>query len=361
MSVVILDLLAPPTRAEWQSLSLSEQLERLRRHRLLPVALYHARAAGAELGAVLQGMWDSLLTSGRKQLAGDTALLARVIPALARRNCPVLLLKGAALGRWLYPAPELRLSSDVDLLVAPQRRLDAHAAMLDAGLKGDGYSQHDLASNQASYADPVTQRQIDLHWAMSVVPELACGFDFARLHERAQPVAFAQDARALGRVDSIMHTVIHYRAHMPPQDRPAIWLYDLALLVRGLDPPGWSQLDESVRRAGLAGLHAATLVEAARWFPLELPSGWIEQWQQAGHRECTRGWLGGEPHPGQRLLRSLRCLPGLRPRLRYLRARVFPAAAWMRGRYGVRSGWQLGLAYLRRWSGGLRRLLPVRA
>ncbi|MBK8068857.1 MAG: nucleotidyltransferase family protein, partial [Rhodanobacteraceae bacterium] len=187
MTAALLEVLALPLGIEWQALTLSQQLERLRRHRLLPIALHHARAAGAELGAVLEGMWESLVAHGRRQLAADASMLARVFAALTRRDCPVLLLKGAALGRWLYPAPELRLSSDVDILVPPRRRLDTHAAMLDAGLAGDGFSQHDLASNQASYTDPVTAGHIDLHWAMSVVPELACRFEFAQLHARSQP------------------------------------------------------------------------------------------------------------------------------------------------------------------------------
>ena len=358
MTAALLEILAPPLRVEWQTQALPQQLERLRRHRLLPLALHHARAAGADLGAVLQGMWDSLMVNGRRQLAADAAMLARVFAALARRNCPVLLLKGAALGRWLYPAPELRLSSDVDILVPSRSRLDAHAAMIDAGLAGDGFSQHDLASNQASYTDPVTAGHIDLHWALSVVPELACRFDFAQLHARSQLVSSVNDARALSRVDSIMHAVIHYRAHMPPADRPAIWLYDLALLVRGLTANGWHQLDQSVRGQGLAGLHAATLAEAARWFPMELPADLMRAWEKLGADECTRGWLGDEPGAGQRLLRSLRCLPGLRPRLAYLRARLWPTAAWMRGRYGARTRRQLALAHLRRWSSGLRQLLP---
>lgn len=353
----LLELLAPPIRERWGALAVSEQIAQLQRHRLLPIALAHVRERGAGRDALLSGIRDSLASAGCRTADVDRRLLERVLPALAAADCRALLLKGAALGRWLYAAPELRPSSDIDLLVDPRRRLDAHAALTAAGLRSDGYSQHDHASNQATYRDPESGRQVDLHWALSVVPELACRFDFAALDADAFDLPQPAGARALGRVDALMHAVIHYHAHQPVRDRPVIWLHDMAMLARGLDTAGWAELDRKVRRSQLAGLHAAALEDVVTWFPLDLPMELMSQWAALGHSECTRHLLDIDARPFIRLLHSLGCVTSLRGRVDYLRARLFPAVEWMRGRYAATSPLQLASAYLQRWTNGVKQAL----
>ncbi len=356
----LLPLLAAPIRDQWCALPVAEQISQLQRHRLLPIALAQLREQRGELDGLLAGLWDSLAAAGRRTAELDRRLLERVLPTLAARGCHALLLKGAALGRWLYAGPELRPCSDIDVLIDARNRLAAHAALTAAGLRSDGYSHHDHASNQATYTDPESHRQIDLHWALSVVPELACRFDFAALDADAIDLAQPAGARALGRVDALMHSVIHYHAHQPADDRPVIWLHDIALLARGLGERGWAELDRKVRHAQLAGLHAAAMLHAAQWFPVEPPVELIRQWQSLGQGECTRTLLAAPPSPARRLLHSLSCMTSMRGRLAYLRARLFPAADWMRGRYATHGPAQLARAYLRRWSAGLNQVLHAR-
>ena len=355
----LLELLAPPVRGEWSALSPSAQIGQLQRHRLLPLALAQARQAGADLGPLLAGMWESLLATGQRHAQLNRALLERVLPVLSGRGCRVLLLKGVALGHWLYPAPEFRSSSDIDLLVDARHRLQAHAALTAAGLRSDGYSQHDHASQQATYHDPATDRHIDLHWALNVLPEIACRFDFAALDADAMDLPALAGARVLCRKHALMHAVVHFHAHQPANERPAVWLYDMILLARGLDAAGWAQLDASVRKAGLAGLHADALRQAAHWFPVDLPEGLLQQWQALGQGECASHLLKPEISPARRLIHSLSCVPTLSGRIAYLRARLFPAVAWMRGRYGTHSTAQLAKAYLHRWTRGLRQTLDA--
>jgi hypothetical protein len=357
---VLLELLLPAARKSWQALALSERIARMQQHRLLPIALAHAREIAA-LDALNAGLWESLMTAGRHTADQDCRLLERVLPVLNGIGCRTLLLKGAALGRWLYATPELRPGSDIDLLIDSRYRLAAHDALTAAGMRSDGYSQHDHASNQAAYVDPDSGRQIDLHWALSVVPELACRFDFSELCAGSIELAEPRGARALGRVDALMHCVIHFHAHQPGNERPLIWLHDLALLVRGLDAGGWDQLDRKVRCAELAGLHAAAVQEAARWFPLPLPEQRVQQWQQLGQGECTSALLHPDRSPVQRLWHSLTCMTTLRGRLAYLRARLLPTSEWMRGRYAATNGLQLTRAYLRRWADGLRQVVNARS
>lgn len=349
---MLLALLNSKVREQWAALGIADQIAQLQRQRLLPVALAYLRSIG-NLDSLHAGLWEIVVQRGRESAAIDDQLLERVLPALQARGCRPLLLKGAALGRWLYDAPELRLGSDIDLLVDPRRRLDAHAALTAAGMQSDGYSHHNLASNQATYVDKETRRQIDLHWALSTLPELACRFDFEQLDSAGIDLEQPASARVLGRVDALMHSVIHYCAHQPADDRPLIWLYDLTLLARGLDARGWAELDRKVRSAQLAGLHAAALQLAAESFSLELPVVLLQKWRELGNAECTGALLRVNPGPVRRLLHSLGCITSMRERIAYLRARLIPVDEWMRGRYGATNGPQLCMAYVHRWADGL--------
>ncbi|MBK9657403.1 MAG: nucleotidyltransferase family protein, partial [Rhodanobacteraceae bacterium] len=194
----------------------------------------------------------------------------------------------------------------------PEHRLLAHA-LTAAGLRSDGYSQHDHASQQATYHDPETDRHIDLHWALNVLPEISGRFDFAELDAESIELPALPGARAFCRKHALMHAVVHFHAHLPANERPAVWLYDMVLLAQGLGAAGWAQLDASVRKAGLAGLHAHALRQAAHWFPLDLPEDLMQQWQVLGQGECASHLLGPENSPARRLVHSLGCVNPERP------------------------------------------------
>jgi hypothetical protein len=341
-------------RKDLQQRPFSEQIATLQQQRLLAAALDHARRQGQTLAPVEQGLWDSLVTGQAAMVERDNALLTRLLPALAASGCPALLLKGAALGRWLYAMPELRPVTDIDLIVAPDKRLDAHKVLVELGCLSDGYSQHDLIANQARYRDRATGRDVDLHWALHVLPEVACRFDFDELMARSISLPAIPNGRALSRLDALMHSVVHYQAHQPPADRPLIWLYDLALLARGLGTAEWAALDRAVRVKQIAGLHAQALQEARRCFDLELPADLIDAWQLLGQRECSRNLINASRGHVARVGRSLACLPTMKQRTKYLLTCVFPSRDWMRGRYAATTGTQVLQAYLTRWFSGAK-------
>lgn len=354
MNSALLQFLAPPQRNELQRRPFSEQVAALQRGRLLAVALDHAQRQGYRLAPVEQGLWDSLVVTQSASVERDNAVLKRLLSTLDARGCPALLLKGAALGRWLYAAPALRPVSDFDLMVAADQRLNAHQALIDLGFISDGYSQHDLISNQARYCDRESGRFVDLHWALHVLPELACRFDFNELMERSVALQAPSKGRALCRVDALMHAVVHFHAHQPPRNRPAIWLHDLALLVRGLSAVEWADLDRAVRAKRFAGLHAEALLEVQQWFELDLPADLIAQWQQLGLGECSRNLINANQGHVARMRRSLACLPTMQQRLAYLLICLFPAREWMRGRYAAATSTQLLRAYVIRWFAGAK-------
>ncbi len=357
MTSALLDVFSVPIREDLRRRSLAEQVATLQENRLIAAALDDAVRSGRNLEPMEQAFWDVLVTAQAPAIERDNQLLARLLSALAARGCSALLLKGAALGRWLYARPELRPVTDVDLLVAPHERLVAHQVMVDLGLESDGYSQHDLVGNQARYRDRASGREVDLHWALHVLPELACRFDFTELMARSIPLSEIPGCRALGRVDALMHAVVHYEAHQPVSDRPLVWLYDLALLARGMTAHDWVELDSKVRARRIAGLHAHALADASRWFEIELPARRMSDWQALGRGECTRNLIDASRGHVARVLRSLACLPSLGRRLAYLRVCLFPPHAWIRGRYAVHGMAGTLAAYFTRWFSGAHELM----
>lgn len=336
-------------REHWTSLRPAEQIAQLQRHRLLPSVLPMC-AADANL---LQALTGAVAASWRQNSAADDSLLRRALAALAQAGCRALVLKGAALARWLYPSPEQRQSSDLDVLVEPGRWLQAHTALSAIGLTSDGYSQHDRASGQVSYHDPISGRTLDIHHVLSVVPELACRFIFDDLYAASIQLPGLDEARALSPLHAIQHAVIHYCAHQPSADRPAVWLYDLALLMRQLQADDWKALDTQVRARQIAALHAYVIDEVQQWFDLAVPPVIRESWEQQAHVECTSVWRQPAGSEIKRFLHSLACINTLAGKWYFLRARLFPTVGWMRGKYQLQGTRALLAAYARRWARGL--------
>lgn len=68
----------------------------------------------------------------------------------------------------------------------------------------------------------------------------------------------------------------------------------------------------------------------------------------AGERRMLRIMASTPDVDGRESLAMLFVLPGLLVRLRYAAALLFPSIGFMRVQYGLRSGWSLPFAYLRR-------------
>jgi hypothetical protein len=90
------------------------------------------------------------------------AVCGEVVSAWRAAGIESILLKGATVASWLYPG-EVRPTSDVDLLVMPERLLDATAI-----LRRLGFVPHD--QHQALHAHPWTRKTdgatVDLHVAL---------------------------------------------------------------------------------------------------------------------------------------------------------------------------------------------------
>ena len=287
------------------------------------------RADAAEVRAVFAG---GMSLAAASELARRRRL-RDVLTVLDAGSVDVLVLKGVALAHWLYPAPWLRESSDVDLLFASRREAERAALLLDVHghvvpAPADRF-QHELACHARDGG-----LALDMHWALSDWPMLDRLPAFAELAQAGLALPeLATGARGLDAPHALLHACVHRASNLTAGlgDRLK-WLYDLHLLAERLERdggwPGWLALAE---RAGACGICAEGLEASMRTFATRVPKDVLRT--LAARR-------GREPLDAARLAdwryiqwRNVRSLPWSR-RLPWLRARLLPSLGHMRALYG---------------------------
>lgn len=206
------------------------------------------------------------------------ARLREVTTTMTQAGLPVLILKGAALACWLYPAPGLREASDADLLL-PCRSSALHAAHILEKIgyhpiSSPGHFQHALTCRSVD-----GQLDLDLHWALSDWPVLDRLPQFAELMAQSRPLpALGTEARGLGNTHALLHASIHRASNLNAGlgDRLK-WLYDLDLLTRTLtQEQAWPLLLEQTHHNRLAGLCAEALHATQALLHTPVPA-WVEE------------------------------------------------------------------------------------
>ena len=92
----------------------------------------------------------------------QSAALREIEDRFERRGIRYAIFKGAAIRERIYDDPSVRISWDIDVLVAPDQRADAARALVDAGyhLRVDpALASHEVALTKDQVA-------IDLHWEL---------------------------------------------------------------------------------------------------------------------------------------------------------------------------------------------------
>ena len=270
---------------------------------------------------------------------GRRMRLRAVLVQLQQAGIEALVLKGAALAQWLYPAPYLRESSDVDLLLA--NREQALAAV--AALASLGYAmpftptrfRHELSCGSAD-----GRLDLDLHWALSDWPALERLPDYPALAADAVALpGLAPGARGLDAAHALLHACVHRASNLAANlgDRLK-WLYDLHLLAQALDrDDGWPRLLALSRQAQVCGIVTEGLAASAALFGTTVP--------EEVHRALAVARVG-EPLDASRLQdwgyiqrRNFKALPGWGARLAWLGERLLPPADHLRALYGQEHSW----------------------
>ncbi|WP_256646955.1 nucleotidyltransferase family protein [Thermomonas paludicola] len=282
-----------------------------------------------------------------------------VLGVLQEADIPVLVLKGMALGYWLYPSPVQRPGVDVDLLLPDV----AAAEVAVAALLANGYRLADGVWPAQSSGFEATlhfasrhDHEVDLHWRLLNHARLAQGFEFSELLATAVPLpALATGACGLGRVHALAHALLHRVANASSgRQNRLIWLYDIHLLARACVAADWRAFLELCKQKaitqpcldGLAACHAV--------LHTPLPEDLLATLHQQGEAEH---WHIGALSQRGALDRAHWAALRWQQRLPWMWRKLLPPPSFMRYRYGVQGWLGLMIAYARRlWVGACRAL-----
>ncbi|WP_336921862.1 nucleotidyltransferase family protein [Aquipuribacter sp. SD81] len=212
-----------------------------------------------------------------------------------------LVLKGPVLSA-LYPQPDLRGYTDLDLLVAPHALGAAVAALLEAGWRVVE-SPADLARRPPVgelHVQGPTGTSVDLHWHPFYRPDhVSRGrVDVADLLARRRDVTVgARPVPALPADAQLVHVAAHAAAGGGNRLR---WLCDVGHVVAATAAEDWPAVVATARRWHLAPTVGLMLARTAAHLPVAVPAPVVAE--LASDRLRTLDALAGrvDPVPGSR-------------------------------------------------------------
>lgn len=207
------------------------------------------------------------------------AELSRVLEVLRFQGIPVVLLKGAALARSVYPSPELRPMSDLDLLV-PAGALDR----ADRLVRALGYAPEvntateEVFRRERHHRAPLTSPDglvtIELHHHV-IRPGTTLSFPLEGFWQRAEAAsAGGESALQLSPEDLLTHLCLHFMKDRRVTSRGALGqLYDIhETQLYYLERLDWPALMDRARTGGSASTLGWALASASGLLDTPLPS-----------------------------------------------------------------------------------------
>jgi len=221
------------------------------------------------------------------------AELAAIRAAAVAVGIPLLPLKGAALAPTVYPAPELRPMSDLDLLTHADDLPRIHAVFADLGYVEEPYEasllptrlrdplrrEWKFVASRGGFPILVEVRAEPLDPGLPPLTELDHAFS-ARLHthatcmwNRARPLNDDAAAMLHAAPEDLM---LHVASHMATRhaDFRLIWLLDIRQIIAHAPEFDWDYLAGEAQALGLAVPVHAALDAATRWLDVPLPALW---------------------------------------------------------------------------------------
>ncbi len=287
-------------------------------------------------------------------------------------------LRGLVLSELLYGDITARPMGDIDLLV----RKEDLPEVADA-LKGLGFHEVDrrpgfaaaFSSTLEFFKDRHGSVIVEPHWSIAY-PPFADRVEMDQVWKRcARGRVVDVETWLLGRADLLVHLCFHL-IHRG-ESAPLLWLYELDRLLRqeksALD---WPQVMLLARETGLELFLAEVLGKVKGLFDSPIPDEVLSELNAqltpasaqavttAVEARMVRLLAGQSRVDGLESFALLFTIKGIRAKLRYAFALLFPSPEFMRLHYGLSSRRQLALYYLTRivhlcWEGlkGIRGLL----
>lgn len=342
-------------QASWVRVARSEAVVALA-HRRLEDLLPH----GAAWDSIRASLAPAAKLEAARSLA-HTVECRRILDLLGSAGITALVLKGTALSQWLYDAPYLRQSGDIDLLF--RSRSDVECAIAILCREGYGAPVTAIPGDLVGYelvcvdmrADAVGF-EVDLHWRLCNTPLFAKKLRWSELWGASIALpALGQWARGLGPIHALVHACLHRANELQFGDGDQLrWLQDIKLLAQSLDGEQWGRLTSLAKERGVSGPCWHALRAAEGWLDASIPRDAMDSLADAAGRE----WLDVERMQNWAYAQwaAAKSLPDWRLRLRWLRQRLLPDPDSLRDSQGHRGWIWMPVILWHRAKSGLRRI-----
>ena len=329
----------------------------LQPHSIVPLIAFHIRTwpeefqPPQEIREYLNRIF--LVASARNLLAGRQ--IQSVTDALKDAGIPVILLKGHALARTVYPDPALRQSSDIDLLVQPHNIPAAEEILEKLGYVCHAKIFHTsrFADHDEVFSPPGKGLNIELHWAAdneyNLFPEGWLDDAFSRrIPVRSGDLSCDTFSHADHLLYLAFHNVFHHGSVRLD------WVYDISRIMGEFSTSDeWENLGQQSVIHQIRVPMELSLASARLWTGCESPDG--------------AGDFSTWPVPSDRELRHLKCSqapstslfsrkylvfqgrPGIREKFRYGWRFILPPTSLMDEYRRSHLAADIPLAHLRRW------------
>lgn len=354
IAALLLEALPPLAESDWLELVAAAEEEGV------IVLLAHQLDKHAGVSEISAGLLSLIKQAAKFNVMEQLSFQSEqksLFQALNQAGIPFLVMKGAALGNWLYESPSLRPVTDIDLWFADRRTVFALADILRPLGYARAESVGDLLSFEQAFDKDVNGRiiRIDAHWAMFNSAILSTNQSFEAAYAQAMPVTIQdQDVKALGITDALINSIGHRALkHLVGQANTLKWLYDQYLLFNALNATHWQELVNRCNQAGISDLSLDAIEHSQATFKTPIPLSAIAALSTNAKREnIKRGWFQSWASYQWHEMQAVS--PHVSVRLKWLVQKLWPNPEAMREGYGsVDPAWKF---MLKRIGVGVKRL-----
>jgi hypothetical protein len=283
--------------------------------------------------------------------------VGELISIFEREKIALVLLKGAALAKTVYPAIAMRPMGDVDIFIrrddAPRVRDILIARGFAIGLEPRQDYYDEFSYDQAFVRAGKYPLALEAHWHLFGQPYNRNRIPIEWFWDRTMPIRINdQTARAFAPSAQIIHLAAHAVLHH--QGHNLLAAYDLALvLAQYRDQIDWDEIVKAARKFELSRILHAQLTRTRAAWGVAAPDDVIARLARAvGLRERILFAVNTSPHVEAHDLWDALNQPRGKSKLGYLKPILFPSRDYMLQRYGITNARDLPMHYARRLGRG---------
>jgi hypothetical protein len=255
--------------ADWAALTGSAE-----RHGVLGILHRQVTAAHALVPPEVEGELRRRAAAQRLFQAQNSRVQDEILRAFGTAGVDLIPLKGPVLGARLYGDPALRISNDLDLMVARKQVASASAALTALGYRGEPNPE---VRQQWKHQHHLTflrrgSPPVELHFRL--IADFGVVIPAEEFLARSEPyqTAAGHTCRALAAEDELLFLVLHAAGHLFAR---LAWLCDVEALLLARPDLEWQVVADRAERFCVGRAFGFAMNHIAKRIGISLPEGAI--------------------------------------------------------------------------------------